>query len=59
MITAEEAEKAGLVARVYPADELVSEVIKKAEVIASMSQPIVAMAKAAVNKCTSTTKANP
>ena len=50
MITAEEAEKAGLVARIFPADKLVDEAIKSAETIASYSNPIVMMAKEAVNK---------
>lgn len=51
MITAEEAERAGLVARVFPAESLVEETIKSAETIASYSLPIVMMAKEAVNKC--------
>jgi enoyl-CoA hydratase/carnithine racemase len=51
MISAEEAERAGLVARVFPAESLVEEAIKSAETIASYSLPIVMMAKEAVNKC--------
>ncbi|TPX49155.1 hypothetical protein SeMB42_g01940 [Synchytrium endobioticum] len=50
MITAEEAEKAGLVARVYPVETLVDEAVKTAEVIAGYSTPVVIMAKEAVNK---------
>ena len=50
MITAEEAEKAGLVARVYPVEKLVDEALKTAEVIAAYSSPVVVMAKEAVNK---------
>ncbi|ELU11551.1 hypothetical protein CAPTEDRAFT_183089 [Capitella teleta] len=48
-ITAQEAEKAGLVARIYPADQLVDESIKKAERICQHSKIIVQMAKEAVN----------
>lgn len=51
MISAQEAERAGLVARVFPADKLVDEAVKSAEVIAGYSKPIVMMAKEAVNKC--------
>lgn len=50
MISAQDAEKAGLVARIYPADNLVEETIKSAELIASFSLPSVLMAKEAVNK---------
>ncbi|KAI8897143.1 enoyl-CoA hydratase/isomerase [Globomyces pollinis-pini] len=50
MIDAEEAKQAGLVARIYPAADLVAETIKSAEVIASYSLPSVLMAKEAVNK---------
>ncbi|XP_065579155.1 enoyl-CoA hydratase, mitochondrial-like isoform X5 [Artemia franciscana] len=48
-ITSEEAEKFGLVSKVFPAAELVDEAIKSAEKIASHSQLIVAMCKEAVN----------
>merc|ERR1711998_494102 len=54
---AEAAEKAGLVARIVPADELVDEAVKTAETIASFSQPIVQMAKECVNKSYETTLA--
>ena len=50
-INAEEAEKAGLVARVFPAASLLEEVLKVAKTIASYSLPSVLMAKEAVNKC--------
>ena len=49
-ITAQEAEKAGLVSKVVPADQLVSEAVKLGEKIAAHSQVAVAMAKDAVNK---------
>ncbi|MFZ6762663.1 enoyl-CoA hydratase [Pseudoroseomonas sp. WGS1072] len=49
MMTAEEAERAGLVARVVPAAELLAEAEKIAEKIGTLSAPAVAMAKEAVN----------
>jgi enoyl-CoA hydratase len=49
MMDAEEAERSGLVARVVPARELLDEAMRIAEAIATKSQPIVAMAKEAVN----------
>lgn len=49
-MTAQEAEKAGLVAKVFPAEQLLEETIKTAQKIASNSKPINAMAKEAVNK---------
>eukprot|EP00041_Stephanoeca_diplocostata_P007884 m.113352 g.113352 ORF g.113352 m.113352 type:complete len:305 (+) comp17078_c0_seq1:171-1085(+) len=49
-MTAQEAEKAGLVARVYPTEELLDECVKIASKIADLSKPVVAMAKEAVNK---------
>ncbi|KAI8058147.1 ClpP/crotonase-like domain-containing protein [Syncephalis plumigaleata] len=49
-LTAEEAERAGLVSRVFPTDKLVDEAVKTASIIASRSQPIVQMAKEAVNE---------
>lgn len=49
-ITAQEAEQAGLVARIYPSETLVAESIKAAEQIASFSLPSVLMAKEAINK---------
>jgi enoyl-CoA hydratase len=46
---AEEAERANLVARVVPLGALLDEAVKLAETIAQKSQPIVAMAKEAVD----------
>ena len=54
---AEEAERAGLVARVVPAAGLMEEAMKAADKIASFSQPIVAMAKESVNRSDETTLA--
>jgi enoyl-CoA hydratase len=50
MMDAAEAERAGLVSRVVPADKLMSEALAIAEKIASMSAPAAAMAKSAVNR---------
>ncbi|KAJ3084967.1 putative enoyl-CoA hydratase, mitochondrial [Quaeritorhiza haematococci] len=50
MISATEAQQAGLVARIFPSEKLVEEAVKAATTIASYSQPIVMMAKEAVNK---------
>ncbi|KAI8833699.1 ClpP/crotonase-like domain-containing protein, partial [Chytridium lagenaria] len=50
MIDAVEAEKSGLVAKIFPADKLVEEAVKSAQTIASYSLPSVMMAKEAVNK---------
>jgi len=50
MMGAEEAERAGLVSRVVPADKLLDEALEAATVIASMSLPSVMMAKEAVNR---------
>jgi enoyl-CoA hydratase len=52
---AEEAERANLVARVAPLPDLLDEALKLAEAIAGKSQPIVAMAKEAVNVAYETT----
>jgi enoyl-CoA hydratase/carnithine racemase len=46
---AKEAEKNGLVSKVFEPDQLVAEAIKLGERISSFSQPIVAMAKECVN----------
>jgi enoyl-CoA hydratase len=50
MVTAEEAERAGLVARVVPAQDLEGEVTAVAEKIASYSLPVVLKVKEAVNR---------
>lgn len=57
MIDAAEAERAGLVARVVPAADLVAEAIKTAEKIANLSRPAVMMAKESVNRAYETTLA--
>ncbi len=57
MMDAAEAERAGLVARVVPAADLMAEAMKTAEKIASLSRPIVMMAKEAVNRAYETTLA--
>mmetsp|Transcript_11737 Transcript_11737/g.26773 ORF Transcript_11737/g.26773 Transcript_11737/m.26773 type:complete len:298 (+) Transcript_11737:64-957(+) len=49
MLTAAEAEKAGLVAQVFPSGTVLDEAIKTAEKIASMSAPVAALAKECVN----------
>jgi len=46
----EEAERAGLVSRILPDDELVEEAVKVATRIAGLSRPSVMMAKESVNK---------
>jgi len=50
MMDAEEAERAGLVSRIVPADDLVDEALKTAETIAKLSRPAVYMAKESVNR---------
>ena len=57
MMDAAEAERCGLVSRIVPAAELLSEAVKIAERIAGMSQPIVMMVKEAVNRAYETTLA--
>lgn len=49
MMDAEEAERAGLVARIVPLDRLLDEALQAAETIASYSLPSVIMAKECVN----------
>lgn len=55
MMDAEEAERAGLVSRIVPADELLEEALKTAETVAGMSAPIAMMAKESVNRSFETT----
>ena len=55
IMDAEEAEHAGLVSRIVPADQLLDDAIKTAKRIASMSRPISMMAKEAVNRAYETT----
>jgi enoyl-CoA hydratase len=50
MMDAEEAERAGLVSRIIPAADLVEEAIKTAGKIASLSRPVVMLAKESVNR---------
>ena len=55
MMDAEEAERAGLVARVVAADKLMDEVMEAADKIASFSLPILMMTKESVNRSYETT----
>ncbi len=57
MMDAEEAERAGLVARIIPADALLDEAMKTAAEIAEFSTPSVIIAKEAVNRAFETTLA--
>jgi enoyl-CoA hydratase len=57
MMDAEEAERAGLVARIVPLASLLDEALKVAETIASMSLPSVLAGKEAVNRAFETTLA--
>jgi enoyl-CoA hydratase len=57
MMDAAEAERAGLVSRIFPADKLMEETLAIAEKIASMSRPVAAMAKSAVNRALETSLA--
>ena len=57
MMDAVEAERAGLVSRIVPAAELLSEAVKVAERVAAMSRPIAMMVKEAVNRAYETTLA--
>lgn len=49
MITAEEAEKSGLVSKIFPADKLVAEAVKLGEKISAQSPLTLALCKEAVN----------
>jgi enoyl-CoA hydratase len=57
MMDAEEAERSGLVSRIVPAGDLMSEALKAAEKIAGMSRPAALMAKESVNRAYETTLA--
>ncbi|MER8099086.1 enoyl-CoA hydratase [Kitasatospora sp. NPDC094016] len=57
MMGAEEAERAGLVSRIVPADQLLSEALTVAETIAAMSTPAAVMLKESVNRSYETTLA--
>ena len=57
MMDAEEAERAGLVSRVVPAEKLMAEAMAVAEKIASYSLPVAMMAKEAVNRAYETSLA--
>jgi len=57
MMGAKEAEQAGLVSKVFPADKLVEEAVKLGEKIGTHSQLIVALAKESVNVSYETTLA--
>jgi enoyl-CoA hydratase len=57
MMDAAEAERSGLVSRVVPAAELMSEVLKLARRISEMSRPVAMMVKEAVNRAYETTLA--
>ncbi len=54
---AAEAERAGLVSRIIPVADLVEEAVKVATQIATLSRPVVLMAKEAVNRAYETTLA--
>ncbi|XP_077282505.1 enoyl-CoA hydratase, short chain 1 [Temnothorax americanus] len=55
MISAEEAEKSGLVSKIFPTDKVVEEAVKLGEKIASHSPLVVTIAKEAVNAAYETT----
>jgi enoyl-CoA hydratase len=57
MMDAAEAERAGLVARVVPADQLIAEAMKAAKTIATKSLPVVMMTKEAVERADETSLA--
>ncbi len=57
MMDAEEAERAGLVSRIVPADKLMDEALEAAEKIASFSLPIAMMTKESINRSYETTLA--
>lgn len=50
MMDAAEAERAGLVARIFPVDQLLEETLKIGQTIASFSLPVVMMIKESINR---------
>lgn len=50
MMSAAEAEQAGLVARIFPAEHLLEETLKAAQTIAAYSLPVVMMIKESINR---------
>ncbi|MCX8016481.1 MAG: enoyl-CoA hydratase [Rhodocyclaceae bacterium] len=50
MMDAAEAERSGLVARIFPADQLIEETLRAAETIAGFSLPVVMMIKESINR---------
>jgi enoyl-CoA hydratase len=54
-MSAEEAERSGLVSRIVPVADLVDDAVKTAQRIASMSRPVVMMVKESVNRSYETT----
>lgn len=57
MMDAAEAERSGLVSRIFPVDKLMEETLAIADKIASMSRPVATMAKNAVNRALETSLA--
>ena len=57
LMDAEEAERAGLVSRIVPADELLEDAMKTAAKIAAMSRPAAMMVKESINRSYETTLA--
>ncbi len=57
LMDAVEAERAGLVARIVPAAELLDEALKAAKAIAGMSLPVAMQTKESVNRAYETTLA--
>jgi len=55
MMDAQEAERAGLVSRIVPADKLLDEAMSAANAIAGMSQPVALLVKESVNRAYETT----
>lgn len=55
MMDAEEAERSGLVSRVFPLDDLLTETLKIAQSIAELSRPSVMLSKEAINRAYETT----